>query len=367
MQGGSPCSSGSGPTPCAPAAAAQQYATLKECVSECQRGVDDNNACTTFAVHALAGRGRPCAEGRIGVDAGGNCLPAFGEAKQAYDYFSTGCMDGGANQNEQCRAAAAVVLQRQPGVLDTTSSEFQRSCPRGRLPCAGHSPQPCVAWCARHGVPTGAPSCTSEGKAGVLQDRWASTNLAAVQRDPARAAFDPALAEIASYFDAACAERRGQRDWEGERRGYSCNGHHGDGARDWEGERRGYSCNGHHHGERARDPSTLSARASIGVKLDAIRQMQCATPDGLRDHACEQSYGRRADRELLEVLAYQTLSRHGAWHEARQSSNGVTNGVTKSGMQARAPLSLSTGAASLHALPQAIVDDTAPRGAFNET
>lgn len=284
------------PTPCSPLARAQlEFASLAGCVSECQQGLADNNACTTHAVHSLAGEGRACLAGEMGRDGQGNCIAAFGPAKQAYDFFVASCASGGANQSEQCRAAAAAVVQLQPGALDTSSAEHARSCPDGRTPCAAGSGTTsfaargeydgntstggsCVEWCTRAGVPDGVPVCSADGtKADGLKGRWVSTSFAGVPRDPTARAYDPALAEIATHFDAHCRHLA--------------------------------NSSGFGFGAVAGGTGMLSAdaRAPIGTQLEIARRAQCATARGQRNYACEAAIDVRADRELLEELAIRQL------------------------------------------------------------
>jgi len=277
------------PTPCSPPSRAQlQFATLSECVSECQLGIADNNACTTHTVHALAGNGRACASGEMGRDAQGNCLAAFGEAKQAYDFFAASCAAGGASQNEQCAAAAAAVLRLQPGPVDTTTAEYLRSCPDGRSACAGGGAggggggggTGCAEWCTRAGVPGGVPTCSVDGtRAEGVRGPFVSTLFANVTRDPASRLYDPAMAEIANHFDKEC-------------RGANNRVHHAHLS---------------HNQGGSQDVGAVDPRAPIATQLEAIRRTQCMDAHGRRDYHCETSVDARANRELMELLAIRQL------------------------------------------------------------
>ena len=346
------------PTPCSPAELAQRnFATLSACVSECQHGVQDNNACTTHTVHALAGSGRACAAGEMGQDAQGNCLASFGEAKQAYDFFASACTSGGAAQNEQCAAAASAVLRLQPGLLDTTSDDYVRACPEGRMACAqsrnGVVANGCVEWCAGAGVPEGVPVCSADGtKADGMRGRFVSSTFANVSRDPASRNYEPAMAEIAKHFDKQCRDAaRGRHAHDRHRHAHDRVVNHNTGpihrGAQQQGQRDAVDMPYYSPAHIARQ---VNPRSPLETQLEQGRRMQCASPiNGSRNLRCEADVDVRADRELLEALAIRQVGSSGRSSGLRSSgrSSGLRSSGRSSKLRASKPRSYRRSSADL--------------------
>jgi hypothetical protein len=296
------------PTPCSSGHQAQQHFSLPSCVSDCHTGRADNNVCDTYAAKALCGDGRACANGKQGLDHLGNCLPATGDAREAYDYLTGSCAAGGCDQDDACRAACATITRKQPGYVGSDTDGYTASCPNGRRPCG--SDKSCVDWCNEHGVPGGQPEC-SMGKATWLKGAHRSMNLTDTVRDPSASRYKAADAEVADHFDKVC------RKQENEAQRYE---------QEWNDRTQARINNGGNYAPRYKQKvSTAATSVPLHIQLEKTRQDSCrggVDGSGPRNFGCEAQYTAYDDRLLYEQLAVKDMEKKAAWRENRYAAYG---------------------------------------------
>ena len=184
-------------TPCDnPAGSGYAYGwSFESCTSQCTSACAKSSDCTTAVVKDKVGNGRVCADGRLGQDDSGACVPEFGAVKDAWTNFSAHCTTCG--DSDACQSACATIMTQAPFVVDE-SRAHPDVCPSFDCPtcvgsCTSCTPSACVAWCdARHRPELHCTGSTAASVQGTFQDHSLQTRTTPVEK------------AMGTFYDARC-------------------------------------------------------------------------------------------------------------------------------------------------------------------
>jgi hypothetical protein len=153
-------------------------------------------------VRDKVGDGRVCADGQLGQDSQGACVPAFGEVKDAWTYFDAHCSACG--DSEACQAACKVIMEQAPFVVDETRAHPDVcpsfDCPDCVGPCTSCSAVDCVQWCdARHAPTAHCSAGAATSVQGLFEDRSLTTRSTAAEK------------AMGTFYDNKCKAESVQR------------------------------------------------------------------------------------------------------------------------------------------------------------
>jgi hypothetical protein len=136
-------------TPCDHPGDAINYSSIESCASRCLSSCDTSSDCTTAVIKTKMGDGRACNDGKLGLDDVGGCVPAFGDLKDAWDYFDGNCT--ACSDSDACWSACNTITSKAPAVVDAGKTHPSVcpsfDCPDCVGPCGKCDSSSCMSWC----------------------------------------------------------------------------------------------------------------------------------------------------------------------------------------------------------------------------
>lgn len=136
-------------TPCDHPGDAVNYSSIDACAARCLSSCNTSSDCTTAVVKTKMGDGRACNDGKLGLDDVGGCVPAFGELKDAWDYFDGNCT--ACSDSDACWSACNTITRKAPAVVDAGKTHPSVcpsfDCPDCVGPCGKCDSTSCMNWC----------------------------------------------------------------------------------------------------------------------------------------------------------------------------------------------------------------------------
>lgn len=190
-------------TPCDHPGDAVNYSSIDACAARCLSSCDVSSDCTTAVIKTKMGDGRACNDGKLGLDDVGGCVPAFGDLKDAWDYFDGSCT--ACSDSDACWSACNTVMKKAPAVVDSAKTHPSVcpsfDCPDCVGPCGNCDSTGCMNWCNDFYQPE--VHCTGD-TAKSVQGTFTDYSLDTRTTDAEKA--------IGTFYDAQCKNDNAQRN-----------------------------------------------------------------------------------------------------------------------------------------------------------